>query len=217
MQVIVWDSLGAIGVGVLLGYIFGKLLYFAHKKGYMNSKSLLSFSIAFGFFILAFVEVIKANGIIAVFAAGIMLNREISDNVELKEERAQEMMERMFTIPIFFFLGIFLPIDEWFEIGWRIVLFGFLILFFRRMPAFIILKPFFKKFKGWYDLLIMGWFGPVGVAAIFYAMDVLKKTPYQQVWVIGSFVIFFSTIVHGFTSLPLSKLYARLTSHPSES
>lgn len=216
LKVVGWETLGAIFLGIMLGYVFGKLMHIAHKKGFMDSKSLLSFSLAFGFFILSLMEVIKANGIIAVFAAGIMLNQVISKNEELEEDKVQEMMERIFTIPVFFFLGIFLPIDEWIEVGWKIIVFGFMILLFRRLPAFVLLKSLFKKFNNWYDVLILGWFGPIGVAAIFYAMHVLKETPYQQIWVIGSFVIFLSTLIHGLTSLPLSKLYASKTKQTSE-
>lgn len=216
LKVIGWETLGAILIGAFLGFFFGKLMHLAHRKEFMNSKSLLSFSMAFAFFILSLVEAIKANGIIAVFAAGIMLNQVISSNEELEEEKIQEMMERIFTVPIYFFLGIFLPIDEWFEVGWKIVWFALLIMFFRRLPAFILLKPFLKKFRSWYDIFVLGWFGPIGVAAIFYAMYVLKETPYQQVWVVGSFVIFISTLIHGFTSLPLSKLYAKKTTKTSE-
>lgn len=216
LKVIGWETLGAVFLGALLGYAFGKLLHMAHQKGLMDNKSLLSFSLAFGFFILSLMEAIKANGIIAVFAAGMMLNQVISKNEELEEDKVQEMMERIFTIPVFFFLGIFLPVDEWFEVGWKVVIFGVMILLFRRLPAFILLKPLLKKMKSWYDILILGWFGPIGVAAIFYAMHVLKETPYQQVWIIGSFVIFISTLIHGLTSLPLSKLYANKTKQTSK-
>lgn len=119
------------------------------------------------------------------------------------------MMERLFTIPIFFFFGLALPIDEWLSVGAPLLLFGVLVLLFRRIPAFLLLKPLLPRFNNWYDLLFMGWFGPIGVAALFYTMDVLEKTPYQEVWPIVSFVIFLSTLIHGLTSLPLSRWYAR--------
>jgi sodium/hydrogen antiporter len=212
LKVIGWETLGAILIGLFLGYGFGKLLHLAHRKQWMNSQSLLSFSLAFGFLVLSLVETVKANGIIAVFAAGVMLNQEISSKEELEEEKIQEMMERIFTIPIYFFFGLFIPVEAWFDIGWKVVLFGLLTLCFRRLPAFILLKPLLRKLKGWYDVLILGWFGPIGVAAIFYAMHVLKETPYQQVWEIVSFVIFISTLMHSLTSLPFSRLYVAKSS-----
>lgn len=100
-------------------------------------------------------------------------------------------------------------IDEWLTWGWPLLLFGVLVMMFRRLPAFVLLKPGLPRFRSWYDLLFLGWFGPVGVAALFYAMDVLQRTPYREVWSVVSFIIFLSTLVHGLTSLPLSQWYAR--------
>ena len=209
VRVVGWETLGAIGIGAGVGYGFGYLMHIAHQRGWMNKKTLLSFSVALSFLVLSLGEVLQANGIIAVFAAGLMVKRAISKHETLQEENVQEMMERLFTIPVFFFLGMFLPIDAWFRIGWPIVIFAALVMLLRRLPAFVITKPLLPQFNRWRDLLFLGWFGPVGVAALFYSMHVLKNTPYQVVWEVTSFVIFFSTLVHGLTSLTLSRWYAR--------
>ncbi len=209
VRVVLWETLAAISIGLLSGYVFGRLMHMAHQKGWMNPKALLSFTIAFALMVLGFVEVIHANGIIAVFAGALILHRTLSNNEVLKEEKVQEMMERIFTVPVYFFLGIFLPVEAWLKAGWPLLVFGVLIMLFRRIPAFVLLRPLFRQCKSWPDLLLLGWFGPVGVAAIFYAMHVLEETPYRQVWVMGSFIIFLSTLVHGVSSLPFSKLYAR--------
>ena len=203
-----WETLGAIAVGIVVGYGFGTCMHLAHQRGWMNHTALLSFSIAVSFFVLSLVQMLQANGIIAVFAAGLMVNQAVSKNEVLKEKDVQEMIERLFTIPVFFFFGIFLPIDAWLAVGWPLLLFASLIMLFRRLPAFLVMKPLLPKFKSWYDLLFIGWFGPIGVAALFYAMHVLKETPYQVVWEVSSFVIFFSTLIHGLTSIPFSRLYA---------
>lgn len=101
------------------------------------------------------------------------------------------------------------PVNAWFALGWPLLLFAVLIVLFRRLPAFLLVRPLLPKFKHWPDLFFLGWFGPVGIAALFYSMHVLKHTPYQLVWEVASFVVFFSTLVHGLTSLSLSKGYAR--------
>lgn len=209
LRAVGWETLGATAIGLAIGYVLGRALHAAHRRGWIDNKALLSFTVAFGFFVLSFVQVLQANGIIAVFAGGFMVMRSVSQQEELEEGRVQEMMERLLTIPIFFLLGLMLPLDEWLSIGWPLLLFGVLVLLFRRIPAFILLKPLLPRFKSWYDLLFMGWFGPIGVAALFYTMDVLERTPYREVWPIVSFIIFLSTLVHGLTSLPLSRWYAR--------
>lgn len=209
LRAVGWETLGATAIGLALGYGLGRALHAADERGWMNNQTLLSFTVAFGFFVLSFVQVLQANGIIAVFAGGFMVLRSVSQQEKLEERTVQEVMERLFTIPIFFLFGLMLPLSEWLSIGWSLPLFGVLVLLFRRIPAFLLLRPLLPRFKNWYDLLFMGWFGPIGVAALFYTMDVLEKTPYQQVWPIVSFTIFLSTLVHGLTSLPLSRWYAR--------
>ena len=209
LRVVGWETLGAIGLGVAMGYGLGRGMHAAHQRGWMNEKTLLSFSVAFSFLVLSLVEVVRANGIVAVFAAGLMVSRMVSKHEVLAEENVQETMERLFIIPIFFFFGMLAPVNAWFVLGWPLLLFAVLILLFRRLPAFLLVRPLLPKFKHWPDLLFLGWFGPVGVAALFYSMHVLKHTPYPVVWEVASFVVFFSTLVHGLTSLPLSKRYAR--------
>ncbi len=55
----------------------------------------------------------------------------------------------------------------------------------------------------------MGWFGPIGVAALFYAALSLREIGAQEAWVVGSLVICASILVHGVTAAPLTRLYAR--------
>ncbi len=209
LRAVGWETLGATAIGLALGYGLGRALHEADQRNWINNQTLLSFTVAFGFFVLSFVQVLQANGIIAVFAGGFMVLRSVSQQEKLEERTVQEVMERLFTIPIFFLFGLVLPLSEWLSIGWPLPLFGGLVLLFRRIPAFLLLRPLLPRFKNWYDLLFISWFGPIGVAALFYTMDVLEKTPYQQVWPIVSFVVFLSTLVHGLTSLPLSRWYAR--------
>ena len=55
----------------------------------------------------------------------------------------------------------------------------------------------------------MGWFGPIGIAALYYAIDAKEKTGKEDVWVLTSLVVFASTLIHGLTSSPFEKLYHR--------
>lgn len=55
----------------------------------------------------------------------------------------------------------------------------------------------------------MNWFGPIGVAALYYASLSLHKTGVEVVWTITSLLICASLIAHGLTSTPLTKLYGK--------
>lgn len=211
LRAVGWETIGAAAMGLAIGYGLGRAVHAAHQRGWMNDETLLSFTVAFGFLVLSLVEVMQANGILAVFAGGFMVLRCISQREELRESHVQEMMKRLFTIPIFFLFGLMLPLNEWLDVGWPLLLFGGLVMLLRRLPAFVLLRPLLPRFRHRSDIFFLGWFGPVGVAALFYTMHVLENTPYREVWPIVSFVIFVSTLIHGLTSLPLSRWYARKT------
>lgn len=194
----------AYGVGYLAGFIMKK----AHKAGWMSQKTLLSFSLAVTLLLLAGFDLMKMNGIIAVFVGGFAFAKEVTKKDDLKEEKIQEAMERMTTIPVYFILGLMLPWHEWLELGWKAAAIIIGILFLRRIPALIILMPVMPKLRNKiYSVLMMGWFGPIGVASLYYAILMEEQAHFKEVWVIPSLVVAASTIVHGLTSVPLKKLY----------
>ncbi|WP_423817900.1 cation:proton antiporter [Salinimicrobium sp. TIG7-5_MAKvit] len=193
----------AYGVGFGCGFLMKK----AHESGFLNTKTLLSFSIGVALLLLGGFHLLKMNPIIAVFVGGFAFAKDITANEDIKEERIQETMERITTVPVFFILGLMLPWQEWYALGWTLVLIVILILLFRRLPALLILMPFMPQFrKKIYTVLIMGWFGPIGVAALYYAVLTKDKANFEEVWIIPSLVVVASTVVHGLTSVPLEKI-----------
>lgn len=202
-----YKNILAAVLGSVIGYIAGKIMHHAHKAHWMTKKTLLSFSVGLGFLVLTLLELIHMNGIIGVFFAGLLFNREVETKEDLQEERIQDAIERLFTIPIFFLLGLVLPWQDWLRLGWPLLLCVLAVLLFRRLPAIILLKPALKQISRWPRVLLIGWFGPIGVAALFYAMLSLKKTSYEDAFPIVAAIITASVVVHGITSVPASRLY----------
>jgi len=62
----------------------------------------------------------------------------------------------------------------------------------------------------------MGWFGPIGVATLYYAILMKEQAHFKEVWVIPSLIVVASTVVHGLTSVPLEKLYHRRRTRANE-
>lgn len=58
--------------------------------------------------------------------------------------------------------------------------------------------------------LFVGWFGPIGVAALFYATLAVRETGIETVWVLASLVVAGSVLVHGATATVLTFRYGRL-------
>jgi NhaP-type Na+/H+ or K+/H+ antiporter len=57
------------------------------------------------------------------------------------------------------------------------------------------------------DKLFLGWFGPIGVAALYYALHLKEQTGDEVIWHATSLVIVASVLIHGVTSILGLKLY----------
>lgn len=206
---VLYENVLAIVLGSILGYLAGIVLHHAHKAKLMAQKTLLSFSVGLALMVLTLLELLHMNGIIGVFFAGLLFNRKIETEEDLEEERVQDAMERLFTIPVFFLIGLVIPWQEWLHMGWPLAVFIMAILLFRRLPALILLKPFLKQVSSWPRVLLLGWFGPIGVAALFYAVLSIERAGNKQALPTVLAIITASVFIHGFTSIPFSRLYHR--------
>lgn len=207
-KTILWETGGAIVIGLLLGYLFGRLLEWCIKKNFTGKPAILAFSLSVGLFVLTALELIHVNSILAVFMSGLMLKRALGKNEDVEEEEIQEMMSRLFTIPIFIFFGLILPWQQWFALGWTAAGIVVLILLLRRLPFLLLSKPLLKGFNTT-DAAFIGWFGPIGVAVLFYCFYSYQKLQMDEIWIISSLIIFSSVVVHGMTAYPFLKLYKK--------
>lgn len=200
-------------VGTGAGYVMKK----GHKAGLMSNKTLFSFSLAVALLLLAGFNLLKMNGIIAVFAGGYAFAQDITGNENLEEEKVQDALERMTTVPVFFILGLMLPWQDWYSLGWSAVGIVLLILFLRRIPALLLLMPILPLFRRKaYTSLLMGWFGPIGVATLYYAIHMKEKSGMEEAWIIPSLIVVASTTLHGLTSVPLEKWYYQKAGRANE-
>jgi len=104
---------------------------------------------------------------------------------------------------------------------WRLIVLGILVLLFRRPPIVYLLHRFIPQIEQKRQALFVGFFGPIGVSAIFYIhiceeylAEILGPNGEQRadarqlgeaVEVIVWFMVICSIVVHGM-SIPLAKL-----------
>jgi NhaP-type Na+/H+ or K+/H+ antiporter len=205
------EIVGGAALAALMGYAAGKTLRWAERKETMERTSLLTISLALSLTVLGVTELLHLNGVLAAFVAGIVFNFAGSSDAKESQEEIQEAISRFFDLPIFVVLGMALPWEEWLELGWGGLLLVAAILLLRRLPAVLALRPLLGPLRGkTKDVLFLGWFGPVGAAALYYAAFSFRETGIEEVWVVGSLVICTSLLVHGVSATPLTRLYGRL-------
>lgn len=209
-RILLWEVLGAVILGLVAGYVAGWLLNWAERKHLIDKQSFLAYTLALSLVVLAGVKLMGGDGILAVFAAGSIFTIVVGSRDCAEEKEVQEAVDRLFTIYVFVILGLFIPWQGWMDLGWRGVIFAIGVLLLRRLPAIFALRRWLPDCDRRADLLFMGWFGPIGVAAIFYAMLAIRKAGVEVAWDVASLAICASIVVHGFTAIPLTKFYPSL-------
>jgi NhaP-type Na+/H+ or K+/H+ antiporter len=210
VHVLLWEVIAGAVVGGLMGYAGGKLLVWAETKRTTAHTSILSISLALALSVLGITELIGVSGVLAAFVAGTAFNVVGSSDTREQREHVQDAITRFFDLPVFVLLGTALPWEDWFKLGWAGPALALVVLLLRRPPIALGLRPLIGPVKGRKDALFLGWFGPLGAAALYYAAFSLRKTGLEEVWIVGSLLICASVLAHGVSATPLTKLYGRV-------
>lgn len=175
----------------------------------MAQTSYLVFSVSLTLMVLGATKLAGTNGLLGVFVAGLAFQLVLSYSEDQEEERIQEAVNDFFLLPVFVLLGLALPWSGWAELGWRGPALAAAVLLLRRLPAFLAFGPLMASVRGMREAAFLGWFGPIGVAALYYANLSLHKAGNDLPWIAGSLVICTSVVVHGVTATPFTRILGR--------
>jgi sodium/hydrogen antiporter len=209
VHVVLWEVVVGAVLGALMGYASGKLLVWAEAKRTTAHTSILSISLALALCVLGVSELIGVNGVLAAFVAGTAFNVVGSSDTQEQREHVQDAITRFFDLPVFVLMGMALPWESWLNLGWAGLILAAAVLLLRRPPVVLGLRPLIGPVKGRKDALFLGWFGPLGAAALYYATFSLSETGLEEVWVVGSLLICVSVLAHGVSATHFTKLYGR--------
>lgn len=144
-----------------------------------------------------------------MFLAGLVFNVCANRNEEHEERHVQEAVAKLFTLPMFVILGAALPFAAWERLGWPLLAMVVLVLLLRRPLVVAATFPGLRGLLHGHDIAYVGWFGPIGIAAIYYATFAGAQVHDPVVWHAASALIFASIVIHGATAAPFTRLYAR--------
>ena len=181
-------------VGALSGYLIGRLAVWTINKINLANHSLYSvLLLAFIFFAFAFTDLVRGNGYLAVYLAGLVVG-----NHKLTQKRSLTVFFDGFTwlmqIVMFLTLGLFVNSDELFRS--EVLILGcavgaFMILVARPVTVFACLLPF-RRFTTKARLYI-SWVGLRGAVPILFAIYPMMADVEQAGLLFN--VVFLSTII----------------------
>lgn len=203
-KVLLREVLGAAVIGVLAGYLLGKLFVFVQDKGLMEDSSYLAFVVPLALLLLGAGKLLGTDAVLVVFVGVAVFGQVIPQREEEQEDRVQDAVSRLFLLPIFVLLGMALPLAEWAALGWGPPVILLAAVLVRRLVTVWMLRPLFTSLHDRSETVFLSWFAPVGVSALFYATLAERHTGQHEVFVYTTLAITASVVVHGLTSAPLS-------------
>ncbi len=208
-QVLLWEVLVALAIGLGLGWAAGRALVWAYTQPFSERVSGLTASVSLALAAVACVHLIGASGVLAAFAAGLAFHPFLVRVEDPRAEHVQEAIGRFFDLPVFVLFGLFAPWQDWLRLDWQAGLFAVAILLLRRPPVWLLLWRILPSLQNRREALFNGWFGPIGIAAVFYSAESAHLTGIREIWTIASLVVFASILVHGISATPLIRRYGR--------
>lgn len=208
-RTLLWEVGAAIILGLVIGAAIGQAERFASSERFLEQTSVLTVTVALTFAALGFIKLLGSDGILGVFVAGLAYNYIAVSSDEAEEQQVQEVVNRLFTFPAFVLFGMMIPWSSWVDLGWRGIAVVVAVLLLRRLPMLFALQPAIPPINRRGATLFVGWFGPIGVAAIFYGAMSVRHTGMQTGWIVGSLIVAGSILVHGMTAFPATFLYDR--------
>lgn len=208
----VWESLWQVGaavvVGVVAGWLGGRALRAGEEHGATEPTPELFLTVLLALGVLGAAVLARADGVLAVFVSGLAFNLVGTGTERRRSMAVDDGINRFLVLPLFLAFGAALPWSQWAELGWRGVLLVVAVLLLRRLPVLLLLRSPLRL--RWPDALFLGWFGPVGVSALFYLTLEAERLPAgSAVVAAGALVVAGSTVAHGLTVTAGRRLYRR--------
>lgn len=205
---VAWETVGGVVIGLLAGLTAGWALRAATRQRDLEEGPKLVFTLLLAVSVLGIARLAGTGGVLAVFVAGIAYNRMVAESDRGPQDAVDEAVNRYAVLPLFLVFGAVLPWQDWIAFGPAALVFVFAILLVRRLPFVLVLARRLRLARR--DALFAGWFGPIGVSALFYlAHSVHEGATDPRLFAAGTLAVAANTVVYGLTATPGRNLYSK--------
>ena len=220
---ILYECLFGAVYGVFVGYAARRLIRVAHERDLIDRESFLVFYFVLALFCAGSGALLGLDDLLVGFACGVGFSNDGWFLEKTEETHVSNVIDLLINLAFFVYFGAIIPWNQFNSpeiLGltpWRLVVLGLLVLFFRRIPIMLLLKPIIPDIKTWREASFAGHFGPIGVGGLFVAilaraeLETESTTPLAQlpekgfehlniielIWPITCFLVIVSIVVHG--------------------
>ena len=194
----------AIVAGAALGVVAATVYIWGVDEGEVDEKSLLGAAFGLAVLALGLTHVLGGSGVLASFVAALVFSARLPQPVREELSEVQEAITRFFLLPVLVLFGAMLPWHDWRALGGAGLAFAAWVLFLRRPPAAALGLVGSDASRG--ERVFLSWFGPLGVAAVFYATYIerfdISKQEKETIFAAATLAIVASILVHSVTATP---------------
>lgn len=216
--VVIYQILLSIAFGSLVGYLARKSLKWAESRSYIDKANFFAYGLGLAFFTLGTTGLFGSDDILACFIAGNSFTWDDWFRIRTEDNDFQEIIDTVLNMTVFVYIGAIIPWSAYSNpelqlTGWRVVVLAITVLLLRRPPWVIAATKAIPALRDFKESAFAGWFGPIGVGAVFYIQVALRQIPddgtrdrLRAVYApVVLFMVFSSVLTHGVT-IPISKL-----------
>ncbi len=212
-----WAIAAGIGMGILVARSVVWISEQLHRAKAIDQT--MSDLIAIGTILLSYslTELINGYGFLAVFVAGVVVQKHCSDRAEVRSQLGfVTQIEKLLEVGTILLLGSLVRLDQVIQfLPESLLIAGVLIFLLRPLAAWI--STIGDRLK-WRTRLLFGWFGIRGVGSIYYLSYAINHGIPSSItaelrWITYA-TILISMVLHGISTRPLMNWYGK---HGSES
>ena len=209
------DLVWAIASGIVMGVLVAKAIVWIdrHVQKRRSADDIMEDFIAVSIVLLTYslTEVINGYGFLAVFVAGLMVQRSYfcQQDKRMAQLEFSEQIEKLLEVATIIVLGTVLLVEPMLKyVGQSLLIAGSIFLFVRPLGTWLSMigSSLPKSTRS-----LMGWFGIRGIGSLYYMTYALGEgvtgsTAEQIAWITYTVVVL-SVIFHGVTAYPLMAWY----------
>jgi NhaP-type Na+/H+ or K+/H+ antiporter len=233
---VLWQCTFGIFIGFVIGTIANRALRFSDTREYISQPSFVVFYLLLAILTVGVGSILGSDDFLVAFGAGVGFAHDGWFSRKTKELPFPYIIDMILNSSMFVFFGAiipwrsFVPRDVTPNCGvWQLALFVVLVLLFRRIPIIYALQKLklIPDIRTGREALFCGHFGPMGVGALFLAIEaraqletgtshprprpLIPVPPYSDkvkainlIWPVICFVVLGSTMVHGLSVVAVS-------------